>query len=129
MEWISENLGALFGIGATGVLLYLLLGHRLVTYIFSRAKGIHQTDTELIAGQSQLASLRTTERDDARRRCAELEGENEQLAEDLKAETRKVMLREEINSEDRAFIRALLGRLRLKNVDYSDLLKQFKRTE
>lgn len=133
MDLFTSHWRALTGTGAGIVLLYLLQRWNILGGVVNRLwnvpKAIHQTDAQLILGQTQLAALREVERNEARLRCDELEVECAQLAKDLKEETRKVLLREQINSEDTAFIRALKQRLREKGIDYSDLNTQFRRTE
>lgn len=136
MDWITAHIGAVIGFGLPTLLLLLLLGRKilpravtLVKWLWTATQTIHDTE-------AKLTSAAERREQEAVKRCQELESEkerleveNEQLAKDLKEETRKVLVREQINSEDTAYIRALTTRLRRKRVDYSDINAEFNRTD
>lgn len=134
MDWSTEHWrGWLTGTGLGALLLILLRVTGGIDWLIKRLvsvpKAIHATDAELLSGSSQLVVLRTTQRDDALANCKKLEAEVEQLANDLKEETRKVLLREQINSEDTRYIRAVTRRLREKGIDYADINTEFRRND
>ena len=110
----------LFGGGSLFVIWYYFIRPPVVAFLNLR-KRIESGKDELQATEEQLLAR-------ARGRCDELERENEQLANDLKEETRKVLIRDQINAEDTAYIRALRMRLRTSSIDYSDIDKEFNRT-
>jgi hypothetical protein len=132
MNWIKEHLTAIVGSGVTAVLLLLWQGRHFLGWIaarLNRVVAIYKTDTELIEGQGRLVGLLREQLNTATAACTRLEREAQELAKDLKEETRKVMIRNDINTEDRAYIRALTMRLRQKGIDYGDINAEFKRDD
>jgi len=121
MDWLYNHLGAsitlaIVALGGIAALFRKSLKALLAAWrLYSRANAeVHQTQERLADGYLGLTTLTERERDRARQECRELQA-------DLRAATRAKDLRDDINRQDRALIRALKNRLRENRIDFSDI--------
>jgi hypothetical protein len=125
MQWLRDNLIA--SIVGLGVLLVLVWRSGFVPGL---AKSL----------VSIVRAVRESQLRQALRKCAELETANAELTEALTVEVRNNGIREDINKQDRATIRALVAKVdehnrahltladeRLCLIDYSDLHEEVQR--
>jgi hypothetical protein len=123
MDWLKEHFVAAVGLSTSVVL--LVFWRRLATI----AQFFWNANKTFVSTERALTDAATRREAEAQRRCTELEAENDRLDRNLKDQTRQVLIRDEINCEDRAYIRALTSRLREKGIDYADINTQFKRND
>jgi hypothetical protein len=123
MEWITNHLRLAFGAIATLAVIaaYFRKPALAAWRLYRRAQAeIDQTQERLADGYQGLTTLTERERDRARQEC-------EELRRDLGDAVRAKDLRDDINRQDRALIRALKTRLRKNQIDFSDIEESVQR--
>ena len=116
MEWFTAH-PLITGSAVLFLLALLWRGRSIVQWIWQANQTLRTTEKAL----TDAAERRERE---AVRQCQEAREEIRGLKEDLKSETRKVLMRDAINKEDREYIRALIQRLREHHIDHSDIVQK-----
>jgi len=121
MDWLYNHLGATITLAIATLGGIAVIGRKSLKAglaalrLYRRANAeVHATQERLADGYQGLTTLTERERDRARQECRELQA-------DLRAATRAKDLRDDINRQDRALIRALKTRLREHHIDYRDI--------
>lgn len=121
MDWLKNHLVPSVVLVVATLGLFAAFGRKglkaaLVAWQFYRRAQaeLHETQERLADGYQGLTTLTERERDRARKEC-------EELRRDLQDAVRAKDLRDDINRQDRAMIRALKARLRENKIDFADL--------
>jgi uncharacterized membrane-anchored protein len=125
MDWITNHLGVsattllvLLGVVAAFVRKPALAAWRW--YRAAQAK-IHETNERLTDGYQDLTSLTDRRLAEAKRECEEVTQEAKELRIALAAQVRATQVRDDINRQDRALIRAMKSRMRENRIDFADI--------
>ena len=136
MDWLNKYLGtalaALVAVGGVAVLRKPIVAVWSAWKAYRAAQTkLHETNERLVAAQDKLheidSSLTDRQLAEAKRECQELKNELSELQRIFKDQVRATGVRDDINRQDRAYIRALEGRLREERIDFADIEEAIQR--
>ena len=128
MEWIENHLGATMVAAAAALGVFALVVRKLgkpalaAWKLYKAAqKKVHETQEKLADGYQGLTTLTERQLQESKRECDELKIEAAALRTALASQVLATTVRDDINRQLRAYIRALKGRMRENRIDFADI--------